>query len=287
MRYLVRLDDITPYMDRLKFEAVRDVLDKHKIRPIIGIVPDCRDESIYASEGNRYNRDDFVSLIHELAAKGWTIAQHGTNHVYSTEESGLLGINQFSEFAGLSYDSQYTKLKQGREILRRFGIDTKLFMAPGHSFDLNTIKALKALGFNALTDGLYNNPYTREGMLFIPCCLKAYSRITGTDTICLHTNLMNDEDIAELDRFISKHKTEAMAYDYSTLYDMAEEYNMAISFAEAKTLELRRSRDAIANSPKLSNYMVYTDHPNKVIKLIKRLVCIPLLLGNKFNNAPE
>lgn len=287
MQYMVRLDDITPYMDRLKFEAVRDVLDRHEIRPIIGIVPDCRDENIYALEDNRYSRDDFVSLIHELAAKGWIIAQHGTNHVYSTEEAGLLGINQFSEFAGLSYDSQYTKIKQGREILRRFGIDTKLFMAPGHSFDINTIKALRALGFNAVTDGLYNNPYTREGMLFVPCCLKAYSKINGIDTICLHTNLMNEDDVAELDRFLSKHKSSAMAYDYETLSGMAEEYNMAIAFAEAKALELRRSRDAIANSAKLSNYMVYTDHPNKIIKLIKRVLCLPLLLGNRFSNTSE
>ena len=151
MRYLVRLDDITPYMDKYKFNAVRAVLDRYDIHPIIGIVPDCRDTGIYGEETNRYTFAEYRNLLTELISAGWIPAQHGTNHVYTTTDHGLLGINPFSEFAGLSFDTQYTKLKQGKEKLRQLGIEVSLFMAPGHTFDKNTIRALRALGFSCIT----------------------------------------------------------------------------------------------------------------------------------------
>ncbi|MBR5359746.1 MAG: DUF2334 domain-containing protein, partial [Lachnospiraceae bacterium] len=113
LKFLVRLDDITPYMDRIRFNKVREILDKYGICPIIGVVPDCRDESIYSKESEPYSLDEFKALLKELTNAGWTVAMHGTNHVYSTDDSGLLGINPFSEFAGTSYAVQYTKLKQG------------------------------------------------------------------------------------------------------------------------------------------------------------------------------
>lgn len=282
MRYLVRLDDITPYMNRRRFEAVRDILDRYKIRPIIGVVPDCRDENIYAPKGERYSDIEFKELLAELTAGGWTIAQHGTNHVYSTKDGGLLGINPFSEFAGLSYDTQYTKLKQGQARLRGLEIDTTLFMAPGHSFDMNTLKALKTLGFSAVTDGLYHKPYIREGILFIPCTLTAYDKMKDTDTICLHPNLMDDTDLRELERFLEKHAYEATDYDEDALRAEAVKYSPSIAHAESSALRRRESRNRIASSKKLSNFMVYTNHKNKVIKWIKRVIYSPLLLTSKF-----
>lgn len=284
MQYMVRLDDITPYMDRAKFAAVKAVLDKYGIRPVIGVVPECKDKSIYGAEDKRYDEAEFIALIEELKDNGWVIAQHGTEHVYKTEDSGLLGINPFSEFSGLSYEEQYDKLKRGLNKLNKAGIKPDLFMAPGHSFDLNTLKALKELGFKALTDGLYNNPYIREGILFVPCTLTAYSKLKGIDTICLHPNMMNEHDVAELDAFLNEHQSEAIRYDYEKLCGMAKEYGSLISSAEARALSLRQKRDKIANTPKLSEYLVYTDHPNKVIKMIRRLFLSPLLLTGKFDN---
>lgn len=287
MQYMVRLDDITPYMDRAKFAAVKAVLDKYGIRPVIGVVPECKDKSIYGAEDKRYDEAEFIALIEELKDNGWVIAQHGTEHVYKTEDSGLLGINPFSEFSGLSYEEQYDKLKRGLNKLNEAGIKPDLFMAPGHSFDLNTLKALKELGFKALTDGLYNNPYIREGILFVPCTLTAYSRLKGTDTVCLHPNMMDENDLAELDAFLSEHRNEAICYNYGKLYAMAKEYGPLISSAEANALKMRQKRDKAANSPKLSNYLVYTNHPNRVIKMIKRVFLSPLLLTGKFDDIDK
>ena len=301
MHYLIRLDDITPYMSKEKFEAVQAILDKYRVRPIIGVVPDCRDESIHGvtnarrndsiqgplhehGDGREYSDGEYKLLIHELIEKGWTVAQHGTYHVYETKESGLLGINPFSEYAGLPYEAQYEKLKHGKDLLKDLGIAPALFMAPGHTFDENTLKALKALGFLAITDGLYPKPYIRDDILFVPCTLVAYDKLKGLDTICLHPNLMNDKDMADLENFLKDHCNEALSYNHESLRRDAINYGPFTAMAEKSALKARQRRDRIAHSMRLSNFMVCTDHPNSAIKWAKRIIMSPLLLSKRYDD---
>ncbi|MED9806067.1 MAG: DUF2334 domain-containing protein, partial [Lachnospiraceae bacterium] len=44
------MDDITPDMDWEKFEAFKTILDKYNIKPLLGIVPDCRDAHLHKTE---------------------------------------------------------------------------------------------------------------------------------------------------------------------------------------------------------------------------------------------
>ena len=62
--------------------------------------------------------------------------------------------------------------KADRKKLLDRGIETKLFMAPGHTFDKTTLRALKALGFTHVTDGFGDLPYVRSEMTFyrLPFC---------------------------------------------------------------------------------------------------------------------
>ena len=46
MKIAVRLDDITPDMDWQRFYAFKALLDKYQVKPLIGIVPDNRDENL-------------------------------------------------------------------------------------------------------------------------------------------------------------------------------------------------------------------------------------------------
>ena len=46
MKIAVRLDDITPDMDWQRFYAFKTLLDKYQVKPLIGIVPDNRDENL-------------------------------------------------------------------------------------------------------------------------------------------------------------------------------------------------------------------------------------------------
>ena len=48
---------------------------------------------------------------------------------------------------------QKEKLLLGKAALENEGIYTDTFMAPGHSYDRNTLKALKTIGFEYVTDG--------------------------------------------------------------------------------------------------------------------------------------
>lgn len=93
-------------------------------------------------------------------------------------------MNAQSEFAGKSYEEQYRLLESGQKKLLDRGIETKLFMAPGHTFDKMTLRALKALGFTHVTDGFGDLPYVRSGMTFLPIAFLrkyAFSDREGND----------------------------------------------------------------------------------------------------------
>ena len=106
---MIRLDDITPDMNRERFYRAKEIFDRYQICPLIGVVPDNRDETLHKEE----RREDFWNSIRQLQSDGWAIAQHGTYHCYETEDSGILGINPFSEFAGKSYEEQLQKNAAG------------------------------------------------------------------------------------------------------------------------------------------------------------------------------
>ena len=50
MKIAIRMDDITPAMDLEKFDRFKAILDKHGIKPLIGVVPECKDEKLNLSE---------------------------------------------------------------------------------------------------------------------------------------------------------------------------------------------------------------------------------------------
>lgn len=285
MQIIIRMDDITPDMDWEKFYKVKGVLDKYNIKPLLGIVPDCKDDLLHFEEPH----SDFFEVIRGLVREGYEIAQHGTYHMYETEETGLLGINPFSEYAGISYDVQYEKIKAGKDILNQNGIETDVFMAPGHTFDENTLKALKALDFKALTDGLYSEAYVREGIICVPCRLARMDVMTGFDTLCLHSNLMSDADIKELEMFADLHSGEFVTFSSVIEKGCNVNYSSKVKHEEEKVLKKRLSKNKIAESKRLGWYLAYTNHSNSKVKWIKRIVLLPLLLTNKYkgNNREE
>ena len=46
MRIAVRMDDITPDMDWQKFDRFKALLDSYGVKPLIGVVPDNKDEKL-------------------------------------------------------------------------------------------------------------------------------------------------------------------------------------------------------------------------------------------------
>lgn len=190
--YLIRMDDIHPNMNYDRFNTFCQLLDKYNIKPILGVIPNNKDKSLNIGE---YIKDFFLK-IKKLQENGYIVSLHGYEHKYSKKESGIMGINQYSEFAGLSYEEQNNKITKGLEILNSNGIKTDMFMAPAHSFDQNTINALVANGITMITDGFYLYPYFKEGIWYIPQQFWNYREIkfSGLFTFCFHLDTFSDDE---------------------------------------------------------------------------------------------
>lgn len=202
-RFVIRLDDVCPGLKWSAMERAQRVFEANGIKPLLGVVPDNRDPQLDVSPP----RGDFWPWLRERAKAGWTIAQHGYQHVYGTKDAGCLKINRRSEFAGLPYDEQREKLRLGRELLGAQGLPTDVFMAPAHSFDALTLKALKELGFTTVTDGFGLYPFERDGLTFVPQLFATPRHFGfGVYTVCLHLNEMSDRSLAALEDFCRRRR---------------------------------------------------------------------------------
>lgn len=189
-----RIDDVVPGMDWKRFWDVLHMLEQYNVKPLLGVVPNNKDRSIEPCEPIC----DFWDVIRNLQKDGYPIAMHGYEHLYVTKEAGIFPIKNDSEFAGLSYEKQYEKIKKGKKILEGYGICTDIFMAPSHSFDLCTLESLSACDFRFVTDGfskqLIEYPY---GIYGIPVCnnirrIKRLHKRWDAFSVVLHTNSITE-----------------------------------------------------------------------------------------------
>ncbi len=218
MKIAVRLDDITPDMDWERFFKFKALLDRYQVKPLIGVVPDNRDENLVKIKQDKVEKEipeDFWKYIKQLQNKGWVIAMHGYQHVYSTRKGGMFPLNNFSEFAGISFERQREMLEEGKKVLAQKGIETDIFMAPAHSYDRKTLKALKECGFRALTDGFGNAPYSWKGLIFYPISFQlssAFKKKDGYSTMVVHTDTVSDEDLERYEGYFMKSNVEWISY---------------------------------------------------------------------------
>lgn len=213
----IRMDDITPDMDWTKFMRFKALCDKYRIRPLVGVVPDNQDPNLHLGKPSDAPAGDFWGYMRELEKEGWCIAQHGVTHIYTTKKMGCFPLNRLSEFAGTGYERQYRALERGKEILASHGISTDIFMAPAHSFDRDTIKALKELGFRRLTDGFGDRPYTRWGMTFYPISYRQGSVLksesgSGYTTFVVHANMMGDREFERYEQIFADCQDRLVSY---------------------------------------------------------------------------
>ena len=102
MNIAIRMDDITPDMDWAKFLRFKELCDLYQVKPLIGVVPENMDENLHIDEPGNAPIRDFWGYIRELQKEGWSVAQHGVTHIYTTKKMGCFPLNRFSEFAGIS-----------------------------------------------------------------------------------------------------------------------------------------------------------------------------------------
>ena len=210
IKIAIRIDDITENMDWERFHRFENLLDKYGVCPLIGVIPDNKDESIQGTINTEY-----YSWLQNKLKSGWTIAMHGYDHCYVSKKGGLFPLNLFSEFAGVAYDSQCEKITKGKKCLEENGIHTDIFMAPAHSFDKNTVRILLDNGFRYITDGFGYYPYVRNNMIYLPISARRSADINrkkGYTTLVCHTWEMSDKDFDNLEKLLSERKNQIVNY---------------------------------------------------------------------------
>lgn len=221
-KIVIRIDDVCPDMNYEKFSDIRDLLIEANIRPLIGVVPNNKDETLIKARAESvYKTDDEVwDEIKELHKNhGWEIALHGYEHIKKTNDSGIMRINDKSEFAGVSFSDQKDSIKQGKRILESKGLSCIAFMAPSHSFDLNTLKAVKSIGIDIITDGKGIYPYELEGCTMMPVPYSLYWYLPfGIYTVCLHPNTMRKKDVDRFKRFINRNLGDIITFSDAEQY---------------------------------------------------------------------
>lgn len=202
-RLILRLDDAAERMDTGKWERIEALLDAYYIKPLVGIIPDCQDPMM-----EKYPIDEsFWNKVSNWIDKGWCMALHGYRHVYDSKNSGINPVNCFSEFAGHNYEVQAERIRRGIEILKSKGIEPSIFFAPGHTFDENTLKALRTeSSIRIISDTPAWNVYQRNGFTFIPQQSGRVRKLPiATVTYCYHPNTMEDEGFCELEFYLEKY----------------------------------------------------------------------------------
>lgn len=216
--YLIRLDDASIFMDINKWDRMESLLDKEGIKPLVGIIPNNQDLNII----NKYKRDEhFWEKAKSWQYKNWIIALHGYTHVYNSNCGGINPVNNRSEFAGTPLEVQKEKIEKGIMILKNQGLLPTVFFAPSHTFDVNTLEALKLKSdIRIISDTIANDVYQTNGFYFIPQqssnVRKLPFRVT---TFCYHPNEMSDDDFNCLESFINKYKTSFYSFSDVAMKD--------------------------------------------------------------------
>ena len=184
-RYLVRLDDFCPTMLRDRREQILSILARHRVSPILAVVPDNQDPDLVRQSPD----PEFWDRMRALQSEGATIALHGYRHQCTSRGTSLVRIHDETEFAGIDLPQQQQWIRAGLSILRDQELHPRLFVAPRHGFDRNTLHALSAEGLHCLSDGFARRPFTKHGIVWIPQQLwQPVPKKAGLWTICIHTN---------------------------------------------------------------------------------------------------
>ena len=163
-KYLLRVDDLCPTIHAERWPRLCELLDAFAIRPILAVVPDNRDPQLAVSPPS----PAFWPQMRERQAAGATVALHGYLHLCTRRGRSLVPLHRTSEFAGAPREEQHRWMEAGLAILRGHGLKPRLWVAPRHGFDGNTLDALRRSGIEYLSDGLGRMPVCRGGVVWIP-----------------------------------------------------------------------------------------------------------------------
>ena len=240
--FLLRFDDIAENMDWKNFNQVELILDKHNIKPVLGIIPMNKDPELLSYPKTQEN---FWDQVRKWRNKDWEIAMHGTYHVYdnfckTTED--YLGYGGNTEFVGHSLDLQIKKIEIGLQKFKDENISPRCFFAPNHTFDMNTLVALKKFGILEILDGYGLAPYEKHNIKFIPQLFyKTFTLPFGIQSFQIHLNYLSKSELDDFINFIEINCNNFLSYDEVLAKINNNIYYSAIRVLVEKLLKLKRA----------------------------------------------
>ncbi|MFN7930694.1 MAG: DUF2334 domain-containing protein [Blastocatellia bacterium] len=202
--YLLRFDDLCPTMNWAIWDELEAILVREQICPLLAVVPDNQDPELQCAPP----APDFWERVRSWQARGWNVALHGYQHKFVTAEAGLIGLNPFSEFAGLPAPAQKEKLARALAIFRREKLVADAWSAPAHSFDQTTLQCLADMGLRTISDGLFLLPQLdAQGFFWLPQQLSDFRSFpVGVFTICLHINQWDHERLRRFEQNVMAYR---------------------------------------------------------------------------------
>jgi predicted deacetylase len=209
-QYLLRIDDLCPTVSAQRWQQFQSLIEEFHLKPILAVVPDNQDPELKVSPPD----PAFWDCMRALEAAGAAIGLHGYQHLCTSRGRSLVDLHRVSEFAGVPARTQRAWIGEGIRILRGHGLDPRIWIAPRHGFDVNTLTALRDEGILLLSDGFARVPFLHSGLTWIPQQLWApVEEDRGLWTICLHPNTARDAEIAALRSFLAVHAAQFTSVD--------------------------------------------------------------------------
>jgi hypothetical protein len=238
--YLLRCDDLCPTAPSERWRRVESLIEEFSLHPILAVVPDNRDPELCVASPD----PAFWQRIHALEVTGAVVGLHGYRHVCASHGRSLVRLARTSEFAGVPAQTQRTWIIEGLRILRAHGLNPRIWVAPRHGFDRNTLDALAAEGIALLSDGFARVPFLRCGATWIPQQLWGpVDKPKGLWTICVHAHTASDSDISALRAFLTVHADQFTSVDHVLFRSQPTTLTPAeYLYAEAALWRLKASR---------------------------------------------
>ena len=239
MKILIRFDDIAENMNWQYMDRCELLFDKFNLKPLLGVIPENKDPEFLKYPKN----SDFWSRVKSWERKGWEISMHGYTHIYQqeTKKKDIFNYGGRSEFYGLEYQSQLSKIELGLKKFKEKNISVKSFFAPNHTYDLNTLKALKKNGLTNIVDGYGLLPYKEFDINFIPQLF--YKEIMlpfGIQSTQVHLNYMNEEKFDKFVYFIEKNIKNIITFDSAIEKVNNNVFSKCLRITLEKSLKLLR-----------------------------------------------
>ncbi len=251
-QYLLRFDDLCPTVSRTRWQRFSPIVDKLGIKPILAVIPDNKDRRLDRAQPN----PEFWAEMRAMEAGGAAIAMHGYRHLCNSPGKSLTPLHMNTEFAGVSGQVQRQWIHAGLSILRDQGLNPRIFVAPRHGLDRNTLWALRKEGIGLISEGFARVPFRRGGVTWIPQQLWEPARKrSGLWTISVHSNTARGSQVEKLQVFLLQNADRFTSVDrvvkefYAERLGITERLNEKLALWLAKMSRRRKRLESYAGKP--------------------------------------